>query len=167
MEACALSGELVLRYAFRPSPSFDPVAATRLGRELRSPALVNEVTLLDKGDEAPRPLPARAALFRTELPDNVDAAVFPARREPGIVLRLREVAGRPAVASAWHPAPVGAADAFRCLATEEPSASLPVDVDGRVDVELAPYQAITVLLRFDHPHGSSAPDPSTSPKEDS
>jgi hypothetical protein len=87
-----------LRYAFRPTPAFDAVVASRLGRELRAPDLSQEVTYHDRGDQRPRPLPARGRLLDLHVPASVDVTVLAGRRRPGLVLRFRELTGAAAVA---------------------------------------------------------------------
>lgn len=139
-------GDLTLRYAFRPFPDFDPAGATRLGRELRTPALAGEVTSLDKGDANPRPLPAEGSLLRTAMPGHVDATIYAGRVREGVLVRLREVAGHSASATVWHPSPSPAATALRCNAAEDPMTELPVAADGAVIVPVGPYEVVTVLL---------------------
>ena len=57
-----------LRSAFHPSHTWDPAEAARLGRELRSPVAVGDVTWRDKADTAPRPLGEAGALMRADIP---------------------------------------------------------------------------------------------------
>ncbi len=51
-------GDLTLHYAFRPAAEWNPDSATRFGRDVRTPLLVDEVHWLDKADTAERILPA-------------------------------------------------------------------------------------------------------------
>ncbi|SCG74948.1 glycoside hydrolase family 38 N-terminal domain-containing protein [Micromonospora inositola] len=139
-------GTVILRYAFTPLSTYDPVAAWRLGRDLRAPVLTNLVTWLDKGASTPR-RPAAGTLLDAALPSNVDASVFAGRRANGVVVRLRELAGTAATASVRHPHTGPGAVAMRCTATEEPVESLPVRADGTVVVTLRPYEVVTVALK--------------------
>ena len=127
-------GRLVLRYAFTPLPSFDPVAASRFGREVRAPAVVNEVNWLDKFDRDPRPLPADAAsLFHLDLPEAVHATVAEARAG-GLLLRLQNLSG----AEQTVPLPDSA---ILCRADERELGPL----DGTVHI--AAWQVASVILR--------------------
>jgi alpha-mannosidase len=139
-------GTVTLRYAFAPLPAYDPVAAWRLGRDLRTPALANLITWLDKGTGTSR-LPAAGRLLDATLPLNVDASVFAGRFAGGVVVRLRELAGTPATVSVRHPRRGPGAAAMRCTATEDPVESLPVGADGTVVVALRPYEVLTVMLK--------------------
>jgi hypothetical protein len=139
-------GTVTLRYAFAPMPAHDPVAAWRLGRDVRTPAPANLVTWLDKGEHGPRPLPASGTLFEADLPSNVDATIFAGRRQPGVVVRLRELAGHGACALLTHPCPAPGAVANLCSATEEPREALPVGPDGTIEVSLHPYEVITIAM---------------------
>ncbi|MFD0663569.1 glycoside hydrolase family 38 N-terminal domain-containing protein [Thermocatellispora tengchongensis] len=87
-------GSLTLRYAFAPLPAFDPVAAGRLGREVRAAAMVSEVTRLDKFDTGPRPLDAGAAsLLDLGLPEWAHATVAEPRDRKGLLVRVQDLGG--------------------------------------------------------------------------
>ncbi|WP_165521873.1 hypothetical protein [Micromonospora zingiberis] len=139
-------GTLTLRYAFTPLAAFDPVAASRFGREVRAAATVTEVTRLDKYDTDPRPLPASTAtLLDLDLPDWVHATVATARDGHALLLRLQNLSGRAGRLRLPHPAgPDG--HAVRCHADERPIAPLTPDQDGRLPVPLGPWQVVSLLL---------------------
>jgi len=144
--AASQEGTATLRYAFRPSPEFDPVGATRLGSGLRTPVLAGEVTELDKGDADPRPLGTGGALLRASLPENLDVTVFAGRVRDGVLVRLREVAGSAATATVWHPGATGTARAFLCDASEDPVGPLDLGADGAALIRVPPFGVVTVLF---------------------
>ncbi|PZF82110.1 hypothetical protein [Jiangella anatolica] len=136
-------GELTLWYAFTPLPAHDPAAAGRFGREVRSPAVVSEVTRLDKFDTDPRPLPATSAsLLDLDLPPWTHATVAESRDRSGLLLRLQDLGGDGGTVRL--PAAGGA---VRCLADERETGPLPVDDSGAPVVELRPWEVVSVLLR--------------------
>ncbi|MGN9909204.1 hypothetical protein ACTMTJ_16800 [Phytohabitans sp. LJ34] len=133
-------GSLLLRYAFTPLPAFDPVAAGRFGREVRAAEAVSEVTRLDKFDTDPRPLPGTAAsLLDLELPAWVHATVAEPRTGEGLLVRIQDLGGRGGTVRLRHPATL-------CRADEHPLADLPAEEDGRVPVDLGPWQVVTLIL---------------------
>ncbi len=136
-------GELTLRYAFTPLPSFDPVAAGRFGREVRVRAAASEVTRLDKFDTEPRPLPAgSASLLDLGLPGWVHATVAEARDRDGLLLRLQDLSGDGGTVRL----PV-AGRVVRCHADEREAGPVPVDDSGAAVVDLRPWQVVSVLVR--------------------
>lgn len=144
-------GSLTLRYAFAPLPAFDPVAASRFGREVRAAATATELTWLDKFDTDPRPLTADGALLDLELPPSVHATVAQPRSGAGLLLRLQNLAG--ADHALRLPIPAGFAGAVRCHADERPMTALPTDADGLLSVDLGAWQVVSLLL-------TSEPSPS-------
>jgi alpha-mannosidase len=87
-------GEVLLRYAFRPSGARDDAASARFGHEHRSRAAGGDVTWLDKADTGSRPLPpGGGSLLRLELPDTVLGSVYHPRTGRGVGIRLQETAG--------------------------------------------------------------------------
>ncbi|MCP2329428.1 hypothetical protein HDA40_007935 [Hamadaea flava] len=135
-------GTLTLRYAFTPLPAFDPVAAGRFGREVRAAATATEITWLDKFDIDPRPLPATGSLLDLDLPETVHATVAQPRTGDGLLLRLQDLSGR----AARIPLPV-TGDATLCTADEREIGPLPTDDDGRLTVEIGPWQVVSLILR--------------------
>ncbi len=139
------SGHVQLRYSFAPAAGFDPVAAARLGRELRTPLLLSDITFTDRCDDEPRDRDGAGALLRVDFPDHIAGSVFAGRAAPGVVLRLQELGGTAGTATVTHPGP--GREAHRCSATEEPLGPLDVATDGTVTVPVGAYAVETVLLR--------------------
>ncbi|RZT79008.1 glycosyl hydrolase family 38 [Micromonospora violae] len=142
-------GTLTLRYAFTPLSGFDPVAAGRFGREVRAAPAVSEVTRLDKFDTDHRPLSATAGtLLDLDLPDWVHATVGTARGG-GLLLRLQDLAGRAGRLRLRHPAG-STGNAVLCHADEREITRLTPDQDGRLTVELTPWQVVSLVLHVPH-----------------
>lgn len=139
-------GRVELRYALQPATSFDPAAAGRLGRDLRTPALVSDITYTDRCDDTARQREAAGTLLDADLPEHVVASVFAGRAAPGIVVRLQEIAGREATATLTHPSTAPNATAQICTATEDPSQLLQPGPDGRIQIQLRPYEVVTLAL---------------------
>ncbi|WP_425826574.1 hypothetical protein [Streptomyces fractus] len=139
-------GTLHLRYAFQPLAAFDPVAAGRLGREVRAAHAATEIGWLDKFEHGPRPLPPTGTLLDLGLPDTVHATVAAPRTTSGLLLRLQNLGGEQCRVNLRHPAGPGAA-AVRCLADERPLSELTADADGRIAVDLGPWQVVSLILR--------------------
>ncbi|MBK5305440.1 MAG: hypothetical protein JJD92_01995 [Frankiaceae bacterium] len=137
-------GRLTLRYAFTPSMSFDPAAAARFGREVRTPGLVSPMIWHDKvvhtGDGM-----AAGSLMETDLPAGVDVTVLAPREGAGLLLRVRETAGRDSAAVVRWPG-AGPATASLCTAAEDELDALTL-VDGAVTVPVVAYGITSVLLR--------------------
>ncbi|MFC7586564.1 hypothetical protein ACFQYP_24585 [Nonomuraea antimicrobica] len=130
-------GTLTLRYAFRPLPAFDPVAAGRLGREVRAAPMVSEVSRLDKFDTEPRRLAAPSGrLLDLGLPDWVAATVSEPRDRDGLLVRLQDLSGRGGEVRPRHPGRV-----VVCRADESELREL----DGAVLIE--PWHVVTLKLR--------------------
>ncbi|GAA5038229.1 hypothetical protein HNP84_003297 [Thermocatellispora tengchongensis] len=129
-------GSLTLRYAFAPLPAFDPVAAGRLGREVRAAAMVSEVTRLDKFDTGPRPLDAGAAsLLDLGLPEWAHATVAEPRDRKGLLVRVQDLGGLGGEIRPRHPGRV-----VLCRADES-------EVREVADaVRVGPWQVITLKL---------------------
>lgn len=134
-------GNFHLRHAFTVSRTFDPAAASRFGREVRTPAVLAEHSWHDKADVRPRPLPlGGGSLYPLDLPDGLIASVHGAVEGDGLVVRVQEIAGSPADASL--PLPAEGLEAVRCTATEDPIEPVPAEAGG-VAVELGPYEVAT------------------------
>ncbi|HZS13371.1 MAG TPA: polysaccharide lyase family protein [Candidatus Dormibacteraeota bacterium] len=145
--APAQSGEVTLRYSFTAAQRWDAAAAARFGREARTPLAVSTVTWLDKMDTGPRRLSqAAASLLDVEAPPNLTVTVAQARAGDGLLLRLQETAGIAASASVRHPFATRTTPRVeRCTALEDGLAPLDV-VDGRVRVEVAPYEIVSMRM---------------------
>ncbi|NUT34296.1 MAG: hypothetical protein HOV79_14605 [Hamadaea sp.] len=145
-------GSLVLRYAFAPLPAFDPVAASRFGREVRAAATATELTWLDKFDTRPRALDASGSLLDLRLPAEVHATVAQPRGGAGLLLRLQNLGATATRLRLPIPAEYGAT---RCHADERPIASPAPDShvsSGHVPVDLGPWEVVSLLLTPHTPH---------------
>ncbi|MFG1707800.1 hypothetical protein ACFLIM_31800 [Nonomuraea sp. M3C6] len=130
-------GSLTLRYAFRPLPAFDPVAAGRLGREVRAAPMVSEVTRLDKFGTEPRRLDAgTGSLLDLGLPGWVSATVSEPRDRSGLLVRLQDLSGHGGEIRPNHPGRV-----VLCRADESELGELTGDL--RID----PWHVVTLKLR--------------------
>jgi alpha-mannosidase len=141
-------GRLRLRYAVLPTAVWDPVASARLGRELRTPPAVNQVTWLDKSDADPRPLGmAAASLLRHDWPTNVVATLHaPRRGGAGVAFRLQEVGG--VDTDVELPDAFGAGgSASLCNALEVEVQRLERRTSGRHTVSVPAWAVRTLLLR--------------------
>ncbi len=89
------SWELLNHYAITSGPSFDPLRAARLGREIRCPLEVAEIKASDKLPESRGDLPAAGAAFAALAPDHLVITALKAAEEgEGLIVRVLEVAGR-------------------------------------------------------------------------
>lgn len=140
-------GHLELRYAFQPANEFDPAAAARFGREVRTPGLVSSLTSHDRCDDEPRPLGPAGELLDVDLDDNVVATVYAGRHSADLIVRLQETAGRDGLARLVHPLPSSpTAWAALCTVVEDPTEPLALDAQGQVKVVLAANQVLTIAL---------------------
>lgn len=139
------SGSLQLRYAFAPQDRFDPAGAARLGRELRWPAVAEDVDWSDKFDTEVRPLPPTGSLVDLRLPDTVHATVAESRDRTATVLRLAELAGEEHELRVPHPSG-RTGRAWLAWADDRPRETLDLDADGRLAVRLAPWSVVTLRL---------------------
>jgi hypothetical protein len=137
-------GRLSLRYAFTPAASFDPAAAARFGREVRTPGLVSALTWHDKVVHTGQGMAARS-LMETELPVGVDVSVLSPREGAGLLVRVRETTGRAGEAVLRWPGS-GSMTATVCTAAEDPLDELAV-LDNAVTVPVVGYGITSVLLR--------------------
>lgn len=97
------SGELTMRYSFTLLQTWDPVAAARFGREVRTPLIAGELAPNDKFlPESGTLTGPTGSLFPLQLPDNVAGTVH--RGRSGLILRLQELAGEPATVRLDRPA---------------------------------------------------------------
>ncbi len=90
------SVELVCQYALTSRRRFDPVASTRFGLQTRTPLEVCELKPSDKSARKLGVLPGTAASLVTLLPTNLVLTACKAAEDgDGLVVRIRETAGRP------------------------------------------------------------------------
>lgn len=143
------SGNLSLSYSFQPSKKFDPIFAGRLGRELRSSALVSDLLHTDRGDNERRPMSANETLWEIDVPENVVVTILAARNGAQFTVRMQEVGGDPTRFRLTHPGLNSSLHhlwgAF-CTATEDVLEVVNFDTDGSVEVELKPWQVRTLCF---------------------
>lgn len=141
------AGVLTVRYAFWPVSCWDESQASVLVRDFRTPALVDEVTDLDRTMNVDPVLPTDAGqLIAMSLPANVDARVYGSTRWPhGLLVRLEEIGGHGADLAICHPHGADGT-AWLTTAAERPSAEADVDESGQVWLSLGRHQIRTLLL---------------------
>lgn len=153
-------GHAQWRYAFEPGKSFNAAAATRLGHELRCPALVSDLLNTDRCDDEPRWRSTTGTLYDVDLPENVQLTLFAGRAGAQFTVRVQETAGLPTRITLAHPGRAMLAAttldgseakesvqwAALATATEDIIERLPLNDVGSVDLELVPYQVCTVCF---------------------
>lgn len=139
-------GRLHLKYAFEPIAPGDYVTATKIAAELRSPNVSGEVRRLERCEPGTRPLSSSGMLLETDLPENILATVLASRRE-GLVVRVREVGGRPGSGAIRHPAPEADAPWARYATVGElDTEQIHVGTDGWIRFDLEPWGVRTIRL---------------------
>ncbi len=122
------SGDITLRYSFTFQSDWDPVAAARFGREVRTPLAAGEVMPNDKfHTERGQLVSTATSLLPLELPEHVAGAIHQAHDGRAIILRLQELAGRAATVAL----PSGFAGIHQCTSDERqarPLAGLQVTI---------------------------------------
>jgi alpha-mannosidase len=109
------SGDITLRYSFTFQTDWDPVAAARFGREVRTPLAAGEVIPNDKFHTERGPLvSAPTSLLPLQLPEHVAGTIHQAREGRAAILRLQELSGR----SATVELPSGFAGIYQCTSDE-------------------------------------------------
>lgn len=135
-------GRLRFRFSLTSMKTYDPVAAKRFGQSVRNPLLAEVV---QPGNAVEEKLPATFS-FCSVSPENVAIqAVKRAESGEGLILRLREVGGKPA--SATINLPVGRfKNAWRCNLVEDTQSELQIS-KGRIRIELQANGLATVLVK--------------------
>ncbi len=139
-------GHLRLRYAFTVGDAVDDAAAGRLGRELRSQPLVDEMTYNDRCDDAPRQRPMSGTLYPVDVPDNVVVSVYPSRFGAAFTVRVQDFGGTATQVRLPHPVTAGERWASTATATETLLDPLPLDDSGHIYISLAPHEVRTVCF---------------------
>lgn len=140
--AARQSGTFTSRYSLTVARGADLTSSARFARERRDPALVGEVTPLDKRTHGPRALPAdRGVVLATQLSPGLVAHPATDLRGAGrALLRIMDTAGSGGVAEVAWAGPV-----WRCTALGVPIARVP-DEGGLARVEVGPWGQCTVRL---------------------
>jgi hypothetical protein len=140
------SGDFVFRFAITSGASFDPVQATRLGREARSPLEVAAILPNDKTANAQGSLPPDQASLAAAGPENlVISAVKTAEDGQGLIVRVLETAGRASEGNLTLPLTT-ITSAAECNAVEDCGGALESDAH-RVKFRIAPHQVRTIRVR--------------------
>ncbi len=137
----AQGGDMTFRYVVTSAPKLDPAELTRRGW--------SEITPLEVGQAGPSrsqgPLPATSAsLFTIDNP-NVSIVTWKLAEDgQGSILRLQEIAGTSGqvrMGSSFF----NIHDAWRCNLLEENQSQL-APTSGRLDLELRPFEILTIRL---------------------
>ncbi|MCL6519789.1 MAG: hypothetical protein K6T99_08150 [Armatimonadetes bacterium] len=131
------SGQFTFRFSLTSMAEYNPVAASRFGRSVRNPLIAAEVA--GKGEAGVHTL----SLVSVAPSSVIIQALKPAESGKGIIVRLREVAGRDAEAVLQLPAMFKRA--WKCNLVEDVGQSLPIS-KGTLKVALRPNGMATVLL---------------------
>ncbi len=138
-------GSFTFRYALTSAPQLDGAALTKLGLKEMRPAELDYVVSQDKPGNPPRPLPAQGANFLNSSGDNVALITWKeAENGDGTILRLQEIAGKPAAAQISLPR-AGISSARLCSSVEVDMHSLPVE-NNAVRLTFQPFEVLTVRL---------------------
>jgi len=152
-------GNFTFRYALTSAPQLDGAALTKLGLEEMRPAELNYVVSQDKPGNPPRPLPAEGANFLNSSGDNVALITWKqAENGDGTILRLQEIAGKPAEAQISL-TKANISSARLCSSVEVDMHSLPVE-NNAIHLTFQPFEVLTVRLLGNPPKTvavSSAP----------
>ena len=138
-------GNFKFRYTMTSARQLDGGALTKLGMEEMRPAELDYVVSQDKPGNAPRPLSAEGANFLNSSGDNVALITWKeAENGDGTILRLQEIAGKPAEAEIGLPK--GSLSSARlCSSVEADMHNLPIQ-DNAVRLTFQPFEVLTVRL---------------------
>jgi alpha-mannosidase len=138
-------GNFTFRYALTSAPQLHGAVLTKLGLEEMRPAEVDYVVSQDKPGNPPRPLPAEGANFLNSSGDNVALITWKeAENGEGTILRLQEIAGKPATAQVSF-TKTNISSARLCSSVEADIHSLPVESNA-VRLTFQPFEVLTVRL---------------------
>ncbi|MGH9770549.1 MAG: glycosyl hydrolase-related protein, partial [Candidatus Acidiferrales bacterium] len=138
-------GDFTFRYVMTSAPSLNGGALTQLGFDAMRPVEVDHVVSQDKVGNPPRPLPPTGEGF-IQINSRQIALVTWKRAEDGdgSILRLQEIAGKPAEVDVrfphWH-----IASAHLCDGVEDNLKSLPV-VNNGIRLSFTPFEVLTVRV---------------------
>ena len=137
-------GELTFRFSLTSMPKYDPVAAARFGQSVRNPLIA--VTCAENNVGA-APVAARpdASLCSVSPSNIVIQAVKQAQSGEGLIIRLREVAGKKTQATVIFPI-AKFKEAWACSLVEDPKSKLAIK-DGKIRVPVAANALATVLVK--------------------
>jgi len=139
------AGDFDFRYVVTSAAQLDPAALERLGWESLRPVEMDRVAGQDKVGDPERPLPAQGASFLDT--GSADVALVTWKRAEdgnGSILRLQEIAGKPAEAVLQFPRSAVRA-AGLCNGVEDNLHTLPV-AGGKVRLAFRPLEVLTVRV---------------------
>jgi hypothetical protein len=140
------SGELVFRYALTSGRRFDAEAATRFGRETRSPLEVSQLLHSDKGAGVKGALPAAGASLVELEPENLVVSTLKAAEDgSGLVIRILETSGQTTRGKLSLPF-FSVASAEEANAVEVAGKQLEADAHS-VRFQVGPHQVLTIRLK--------------------
>ncbi|TCO55889.1 polysaccharide lyase family protein [Actinocrispum wychmicini] len=138
-------GALTLHYSFEYRADWDPAAAARFGREVRTPLVAAEVIPNDKFRTGRGTLTEPAAsLFPLRLPAGVAGTVHRARTGTALILRLQDLSGQHT--DLRLDPPPGVTSIERCTTDERRLAPVPTGPDGRFVVDLPANGLVNLRL---------------------
>jgi alpha-mannosidase len=138
-------GSFIFRYALTSAPQLDGAALTKLGFEEMRPAELDYVVSQDKPGNPPRPLPAEGANFLNSSGDNVALITWKeAENGDGTILRLQEIAGKPAAAEISL-AKASISAARLCSSAEADVRTLPIE-NNAIHLTFQPFEVLTVRV---------------------
>jgi hypothetical protein len=144
------SGEFVFRYALTSGNRFDPQAVARFAREARTPIEVSHLRASDKSLEhepVTDSLPPGGASLVEVAPDNVVVSALKGAEDgDGIVLRVQEIAGRPADGRITLPS-ITISSAREASGVEVPGKNLEADAHS-VRFSIKPHQVLTIRVKL-------------------
>lgn len=134
-------GQMTFRFSLTSMPKYDPIKAVRFGQMVRHPLVANAYLPASTG----RVAPAAASFCSVDRSNVVIQAAKQAESGKGIVIRLREVAGK--AVSAVLTLPAGKfKEAWACNLVEDPKTKLSIS-GGKVSVAVPANGLATVLVR--------------------
>jgi alpha-mannosidase len=138
-------GDFTFRYAITSAPQLDGAALTKLGLEQMRPAELDYVVSQDKPGNPARPLPPEGANFLDMTGDDVALVTWKEAEDGnGTILRLQEIAGKPAETDIKLPR-ADITSAERCSGVEQNLRALPLQ-NNTVHVSFQPFEVLTVRL---------------------
>jgi alpha-mannosidase len=138
-------GEFTFRYAITSAAKFDGGALTRLAMEEMRPAELNHVVSQDKAGDPPRPLPALGQGFLNINADTVALITWKQAEDgKGTILRLQEIAGKPAETTVRFPH-MNIDSAQLCSGVEDNLQSLRVEGNA-VRLTFHAFEVLTVRI---------------------
>ena len=130
--------DMIFRFSLTSMPKYDPVAASRFGQSVRNPLMAVV------GQAAQSKMPKEASFCLVKPSNVVVQAVKDAEYGDGIIIRLRELAGKKTKATVALPKDF--TRAWACNLVEDPQSELKVD-GGKVTVTLPAYGLATIQVK--------------------